>query len=498
MAKEDVEKTLAELSRDLGESKARLEEAQRVAHVGHWEWDLATDVIVWSDETYRIFGLSPQERPMDLATVRSMVHPDDREPLYQAVDQDLVAGERPSGEFRIVRPSGEVRTVSSLTSERWSSLPGDTKRDASGRPYKLFGTIQDITDRKRTEEAFQEISRKLQESNVRLEDAQRIANVGHFSWNLIENRLVWSDELYRIHGLRPRQGTIDLTTVSDMMHPEDRGFVFLAADEAIRGGVRPDIEHRILRPDGEVRIVHSVAAVKRDAAGQPYEMFGVTQDVTDRKRAEQALKQSQFYLSEGQRLAHIGSWAFNESGHYWSDELYKIYGLDPQNGAPTVEQYLALVHPQDRAMISETIRRMQEEHSGFDQIERIIRPDGQLRYIRAVAVPVFEKGVFKGFVGTTLDVTEQELLTQELRREKAYFTDAQRMAHIGSWVYNLLTQKLLHSSDENTRLYGFDPSQGPISAKHFFDTQHAEDAPLVNATLERAVREGTDFYLDEY
>jgi PAS domain S-box-containing protein len=194
----------------------------------------------------------------------------------------------------------------------------------------------------------------------------------------------------------------------------------------------------------------------------------------------------------------MGSWAFNDSGHYWSDELYKIYGLDPQNGAPTAEQYLALVHPQDRASMAETIKRMQEEHCGFDQIERIIRPDGQLRYVRAVAVPVLEQGVFKGFVGTTMDVTEQELLTQELRREQAYFTDAQRMAHIGSWAYNLLTQKLLHSSDENTRLYGFDPSQGPISAERFFDTQHAEDAPYVNAALERAVREGTDFYLDEY
>src|ERR1700745_1144968 len=72
------------------------------------------------------------------------------------------------------------------------------------------------------------------------------------------------------------------------------------------------------------------------------------------------------------------------------------------------------------------------------------------------------------------------------------------MAHIGSWVYNLVTHKLLHSSDENARQYGFDPSQGPISAKRFFDTQHAEDAPWVSATLERAVREGTDFYLDEY
>src|SRR6202040_1033770 len=115
------------MSRDLQESKARLEEAQRVAHVGHWEWDLETNVVVWSDESYRIFGLKPQERPMDLATVRALVHPEDRAPLYEGVDTDLVAGVRPAAEFRIVRPSGEVRTVSSLTSERWSSLPGDTK-----------------------------------------------------------------------------------------------------------------------------------------------------------------------------------------------------------------------------------------------------------------------------------------------------------------------------------------------------------------------------------
>jgi len=496
MANEDVQKTLAELSRDLQESKARLEEAQRVAHVGHWEWDLATDVIVWSDETYRIFGLSPQERPMDLATVRSMVHPDDREPLYQAVDQDLVAGQRPSGEFRIVRPSGEVRTVSSLTSERWSSLPGDTKKDASGRPYRLFGTIQDITDRKRTEEAFQEISRKLQESNASLEEAQRIANIGHYSWNLIENRVIWSDELSRIFGMSPQQGPIDIAMVRERIHPEDREFVFRA--EALISDVRADIEHRVVRPDGEVRVVHSVGTVKRDTSGQPYEMFGTAQDITERKRSEENLKQNQFYLSEGQRLAHMGSWAFNDSGHYWSDELYKIYGLDPQNGAPTIEQYLALIHPQDRPTMAETIKRMQEEHRGFDQIERIIRPDGQLRYIRAVAVPVIEQGLFKGFIGTTMDVTEQELLTQELRREQAYLAEAQSLAHIGSWATNLATRQNFHLSDETYRIHGFDPRQGPPGLERFWDTLHPEDEPWVRATLEDAVRKGTDYDIRDF
>jgi PAS domain-containing protein len=148
--------------------------------------------------------------------------------------------------------------------------------------------------------------------------------------------------------------------------------------------------------------------------------------------------------------------------------------------------------------MTETVKAMHEQHCGCDVTKRIIRPDGEIRYVRWVGIPVVEDGVFRGFHGTTMDVTEQELLTRELRREQAYFSDAQGMAHIGSLGYNLITQKLLHSSDENARLYGFDPSQGPIPAERFFATQHAEGAPLVNAVLERAVREGTDFYLDEY
>jgi signal transduction histidine kinase len=235
-------------------------------------------------------------------------------------------------------------------------------------------------------------------------------------------------------------------------------------------------------------------------------MFGTGQDITDRKLAEQALRRNQFYLSEGERLAHIGSWASRDLGIrlsddldiYWSDEIYKIYGLDPKNGPPNLQQYLAAIHPQDRASMAETIETMHEQLCGCDVTQRIVRPNGELRYVRCVGIPVVEDGVFQGFHGTTMDVTDQELLTQELRREQAYLTDAQSMAHIGSWAYNLVTHKLLHSSDENARLYGFDPSQGPIPAERFFDTLHVEDAPWVNVALERAVLEGKDYYLDEY
>src|SRR3984957_15082717 len=151
------------------------------------------------------------------------------------------------------------------------------------------------------------------------------------------------------------------------------------------------------------------------------------------------------------------------------------------------------MHPQDRASMAETIKRMQEEHCGFDQIERIVRPDGQLRYVRAVAVPVVEQEIFKGFIGTTMDVTEQELLTQELRREQAYLAEAQSLTHAGSWACNLVTREIFHSSDENARLYGFDPSQGPIPFDLYYSTILPEDERTIRAKLENAINAGSDY-----
>jgi PAS domain S-box-containing protein len=151
------------------------------------------------------------------------------------------------------------------------------------------------------QKTLEELSRDLQESKARLEEAQRIAQVGHYYWNLIENRVIWSDELYRIYGLSPQKGPIDMAICREMIHPEDREFVFRTAEEALHSEARPDIEHRVVRPDGEVRTVHALGTVKRDASGRPYEMFGTVQDITDRKRAEETLQRTQVYLREGQR-----------------------------------------------------------------------------------------------------------------------------------------------------------------------------------------------------
>lgn len=427
-----------------------------------------------------------------MAMVSEMIHPDDREHVFRAAAESVRSGVHSEAEHRVVRPDGEVRTVQGL---------GTVKRDASGRAYEMFGTVQDITERKRAEEERQLLYRDLQESKASLEEAQRIAHVGSWVWDLEKNHVTYSDEYYRIFGLTPTEGPIDIATVREMIHPEDREYVFRIAEEAIRAGERADCEHRIVRPDGEIRIVHSLGDLKKDASGRPYQMFGVSQDVTDRRRAEEALRRSQFYLSEGERLAHMGSWAAkdlgirwsNDLGIYWSDEVYKIFGLDPQNGPPNLEQYLAAVHPDDRASMEETIRMMHEQRCGCDVTKRIVRPDGEVRYVRCVGVPVFEDGVFKAFHGTTIDVTEQELLTQELRRERAYLAEAQSLTHAGSWASNLVTRQVFHSSEENNRLYGFDVSQNPNPFDLHYNSILAEDEPALTTKLENAIRAGADF-----
>jgi len=97
-----------------------------------------------------------------------------------------------------------------------------------------------------------------------------------------------------------------------------------------------------------------------------------------------------------------------------------------------------------------------------------------------------------------MDVTEQELLTQELRREKAYLAEAQSLTHIGSWAANFHTRQNLHLSDEVYRLHGFEPNQRPLALERFWDTLHPEDEPIVRATLENAIRTRTDYDIREF
>ncbi len=157
--------------RNLRESEARLEEAQRIAHVGHWERDLETDRVTWSAETYRIFGVAPQEGTFDFSKLQDLIHPEDRQYMVRATKAAEQGGPRYDVEYRVARPDGEVRIVHSQ---------GDVMRDESDRPQRIFGTLQDITERKRAEAEVRESERRyrniFQSTNVSIweEDYSRV------------------------------------------------------------------------------------------------------------------------------------------------------------------------------------------------------------------------------------------------------------------------------------------------------------------------------------
>lgn len=470
-----------------------LAEAQRLSHSGIFAWHVGSNTLEWSDETYRILGFTRDTHPsVDLVFDR--VHPEDRERFLDLRDRAARDGMDLDFEHRLLMPDGDIRYLH-VVAHAGSHGPGI-------REY--IGIVSDITDRKRAEDERQALASALQQSNARLEEAQRLAHIGHYEWDLIKNRVTYSDELCRIYAIPPQKGPFDAALIFERIHPDDRERVAKEAEETVRNGTHAKAEHRIVLPDGEVRYILGLGTVKRDAFGRAYEMFGTGQDITERKLADQALQRSQFYLSEGQRLAHMGSWASRDLGiHwsddldiYWSDEVYKIFGFDPTNGAPKLQQFFAAVHPQDRASLTETLERMHEQHCNCDMTIRIVRPDGEIRYVRCVGIPVVDDGAFQGYHGTTIDVTAHELLTQELRREQQYLAEAQTLAHAGSWASNLVTRQVFHSSEENNRLYGFDVSQDTNPFDLHYRAILAEDEPALRAKLENAIRAGEDFDLE--
>jgi PAS domain S-box-containing protein len=239
--------------------------------------------------------------------------------------------------------------------------------------------------------------------------------------------------------------------------------------------------------DEQYRWFLARAVPLRDQRGKILKWYGISTDIEDRKRAEEALQRSQFYISEGQRVAHMGSWAFTADGfEHWSSELFHIHGLDPRGKPPTVEEYLALVHPEDREFMKQSIAKMLDDHLAFDFTRRMVRPDGAIRHIRCVGVPVTQGGTFQGFLGTGMDVTEQERLTEELRLSERYLSEAQSLAHTGSYAIDGTSRETVYWSDEMFRLFDFDPQQGLPMFDQWLQRIHPEDRDKVKLASERS------------
>jgi PAS domain S-box-containing protein len=187
----------------------------------------------------------------------------------------------------------------------------------------------------------------------------------------------------------------------------------------------------------------------------------------------------------------MGSWAFSSAGFtYWSPELFRIYGLDSSGKAPTVEEYLELVHPDDREFVAETIQRVLADNCGFDFTKRIVRPDGEIRRVRCVGGPATHAGAVQEFIGTGIDVTEHELLSQELGRREAYLAEAQRLSHTGSFGWKPDTGEIIWSA-ETYSIFEYDQAVTP-TLELVVQRVHPEDREDFQSLIERASEGASD------
>jgi PAS domain S-box-containing protein len=348
----------------------------------------------WMDYT----GLSLEEA---IAEQTRPMHPEDLPGAMAEWAANLAAEEPFENEIRLRRADGEYR---------WFLVRTAPLRDEQGNLVKWYGVSIDIEDRKRAEE-------KLKQSKSQLAEAQHMAHVGSWNWDLQTNGMSWSDELYRIFGIDPKAFNPDYESfVAEFVHPEDRASVRGVVESSLKTQQPFSLHNRILRPDGE-RVIHARGNIVSDEHGNPIRAFGTVQDVTERKQAEEALREAEQKYRDIFENAGEGIFQSTPDGRYIAANptLARIYGFASPEELIHNRQDISLqvyVNPTRR----EEFKRQMEERGavrGFEQ--EVFRRDGSRLWISVNARAVRdEQGAIQYYEGTAQDISERKAAEEEL------------------------------------------------------------------------------------
>src|ERR1700688_4489546 len=417
------------------------------------------------------------------------VHPEDVAGLLQKWHAVLGSGEPLEAEARVRRADGEYR----LLLHRKVPL-----RSERGAILKWYGSSVDIEEQRRAQERILQDERERLSETLLAEaqrltqigtSVQRLTRIGSFLFSLPDATEYWSPESFEIFGVDPAKGhPRNMSEYTAYVHPDDRERFLREAEEVLAKGQAYEHNYRIVRPDGEIRLVRVVGCPVHDK-GVVTRFIGAFADITEREQMTLQLKRSECFLTEGQRLSHSGSWSLTPAGicDYWSRELYQIAGFDPAKGIPTISEFLTHVHPHDRERITKTIDQMVAKGLGADVKYRLLHPERGIGFVHGGSEPVYEEGLVTRFVGTNLDITEQERLTLELQRREAYLAQAEALSRTGSFGWNVSTGDF-YWSDENFRILEYERTVKP-TLELLFKRFHPEDAATVQETIERALKD---------
>jgi PAS domain S-box-containing protein len=413
---EDYKKELEQLN--LLEIKA-----QELAKLGYWELDLNTNKIKWSEGTYKIFDRDPNLGVLTLENLMNMVHPDDRQKMEQLFQKAVVEGIPYNLEKGIILENGKTKTVKVIT---------EVGKDENDRVVKLFGVIQDITDRKQMED-------KLRHNQAILAEAQRIAKVGYWEYNLADSSIAWSEQTFIIFGFAPDQKTPSWSEVEQRIHPDDRELHSKVLEEAISQGRPYKIELRIILPDNSRRYVEAIAKMEI-VDGKTVKLFGSVLDITDRKLMEQELRNSEakYRLIVENQTDFVLRSLPDTTIIYGNQSLLKALGGD---SSQVIGKKWSDFVPYDYLIpLENKIKSLSVENPTFINVNPDIRGDGTIGWTEWVNLGIFDQyGKLKEIQSVGRDITDRKLTEQALEKSKKQLLEAQRIAHLGSWELDFKT-----------------------------------------------------------
>jgi len=320
---------------------------------------------------------------------------------------------------------GEIYNVRKDGSKFWSRT--NITAFEHNKHGRVFLSMQkDISEQKRTEAELQ-LNRDL------LEKAQRISLIGHCQLNLKTNVFAASDELYRIWGLTRGAQTQD--SFEKFIHPDDREKSALAMQRGAEFGEEWDIEHRLLLQDGKIKWVHVIAEPVRDTTGELVEIVGTVQDITQQKLMEESLRSSESRLNDAERLAKIGSWELDTINNklIWSDQVYHMFDLEPQQFEATYEAFLDHIHPDDREDVNEAYVQSLQDKTTYKIQHRLLLKDDSVKYVKEFCESYFDdNGNPVRSIGMIQDITALKLAEEEKAKLEKQLLVAQRMEAIGT------------------------------------------------------------------
>jgi PAS domain S-box-containing protein len=398
----------------------------------------------------------------------NFIHPEDLDGILTTWRACLASGEIFEYETRVRSANG---------SYRWMFHRKVPIRDASGDIVKWYGSSMDIEERKTTEAS-------LRSSQAYLAEAQRLSQTGSWANGPAGEPRYWSEQCYHVLGFDPTDALPSLETIFQRIHADDRVAMREQLDKSIRDKADFEVNMRIVHPVTGIRNIRSTGHPVIDTRGDLREMIGTVIDVTEYKRAEEAVRRSEVYLSEAQRLSHTGSfgWKVSSGEIFWSDETFRIFECDRAT-KPTLDLVLQRIHPQERELQQEVIERASRTGTDFEHEYRLVLPSGSIKYVRALAQALRGASGSLEFVGAITDISEQRRAEVLIKEQRAEFRQMLDFTPQLIGVYGANRERLYAN---RTALNYLGMSLEQWRQASFGTFAHPDDAELLTAYAEHA------------